>query len=79
MPAGPCGFSIDSRAVRERFNLPEFTGQLFLHAIGAAGHDVVKYALDTYAGDNGAIAVVHPRCECLAVGSLCRIAGAARR
>jgi hypothetical protein len=53
IPAGPCGFSIDSRAVRERFGLPEYTGQLFVHAIGVAGHDVVKYALDTYASDNG--------------------------
>jgi hypothetical protein len=52
--AGPGGFSIDSRAVRERFGLADFTGQLFIHAIGAAGHDVVKYALDTYASDNGA-------------------------
>ena len=51
IPAGPCGFSIDSRVVRERFNLPSFTGQLFMHAIGAVGHDVVKYALDTYAAD----------------------------
>jgi hypothetical protein len=54
VPAGPGGFSIDSRAVRERFGLGDFTGQLFIHAIGAAGHDVVKYALDTYASDNGA-------------------------
>ena len=54
VPAGPGGFSIDSRTVRERFDLPSFTGQLFVHAIGATGHDVVKYALDTYAGDNGA-------------------------
>ena len=46
---GPADFRIDSRAVRERFGLPPFTGQLFVHAIGAAGHDVVKYALDTYA------------------------------
>jgi hypothetical protein len=53
VPAGPCGFSIDSGMVRERFGLPEFTGQLFIHAVGAAGHDVVKYALDTYASDNG--------------------------
>jgi hypothetical protein len=52
VPAGPAGFSIDSRAVRERFGLPPFTGQLFLHVIGAAGHDVVKYALDTYASDS---------------------------
>jgi len=54
VPSGPAGFSIDSRSIRRRFALPEFTGQLFVHAIGAAGHDVVKYALDTYASDNGA-------------------------
>jgi hypothetical protein len=39
---------IDSGAVRARFGLPEFTGQLFLHATGIAGHDAVKYALDIY-------------------------------
>ncbi len=54
VPAGPGGFTIDSHVVRERFRLPEFTGQLFIHAIGAVAHDVVKYALDTYASDNGA-------------------------
>jgi hypothetical protein len=54
LPSGPGGFSIDSRKVRERFGLAPFTGQLFIHAIGVAGHDVVKYALDTYASDNGA-------------------------
>jgi hypothetical protein len=54
LPSGPGGFSIDSRQVRERFGLDPFTGQLFIHAIGVAGHDVVKYALDTYASDNGA-------------------------
>ncbi|MDE2006147.1 MAG: hypothetical protein KGI51_06245, partial [Rhodospirillales bacterium] len=53
LPAGPGGFSIDSREVRARFGLSAFTGQLFLHAIGAAGHDVVKYALDTFASDDG--------------------------
>lgn len=53
VPSGPGGIAIDSREVRRRFELPEFTGQLFVHAIGAAGHDVVKYALDTYAWDGG--------------------------
>jgi hypothetical protein len=53
LPAGPSGFAIDSREVRARFDLPEFTGQLFLHAIGVAGHDVVKYALDTFASAGG--------------------------
>jgi len=42
------GIAIDSAEVRARFGLPEFAGQLFIHVIGAAGHDVVKYALDTY-------------------------------
>ena len=54
LPAGAGGFSIDSRELRARFALPEFTGQLFLHAIGATGHDVVKYALDTFSNDGGA-------------------------
>ncbi|MBN9560642.1 MAG: hypothetical protein J0H14_07935 [Alphaproteobacteria bacterium] len=54
VPRGPGGIVIDSRRVRDRFGLPPFTGQLLIHAIGVAGHDVVKYALDTYASDNGA-------------------------
>lgn len=54
LPTGPGGFSIDSRDIRERLELEAFTGQLFVHAVGVAGHDVVKYALDTYASDNGA-------------------------
>jgi hypothetical protein len=54
LPAGPGGFAIDSREVRARFDLPAFTGQLLVHAIGANGHDVVKYALDTFGPDHGA-------------------------
>jgi len=48
LPAGIGGIAIDSGELRRRFDLPAFTGQLFLHAVGIAGHDVVKYALDTY-------------------------------
>ena len=48
VPEGPAGLALDSAEVRARFDLPAFEGQLFIHAIGAAGHDVVKYALDTY-------------------------------
>jgi hypothetical protein len=48
LPDAAAGLAIDSRAVRARFGLPDFTGQLFLHVIGAKGHDVVKYALDTF-------------------------------
>src|SRR5204863_406426 len=45
--------TIDSREVRARFKLGDFAGQLFIHVAGAAGHDVVKYALDTF-GESGA-------------------------
>lgn len=48
LPAPNASVVFDSQDIRHRFNLPEFTGQLFLHVIGASGHDVVKYALDTY-------------------------------
>ncbi|HUM07377.1 MAG TPA: hypothetical protein VLT37_00725, partial [Acidocella sp.] len=51
--AGAGGYVLDSQEVRKRFGLGPFTGQLFIHATGIAGHDVVKYALDTYATDNG--------------------------
>ncbi|HYE79424.1 MAG TPA: hypothetical protein VEI97_15675, partial [bacterium] len=43
--------TLDSAEVRRRFDLPPFTGQLFVHAIGATGHDMVKYALDTLGGE----------------------------
>jgi hypothetical protein len=45
--------TIDSREVRRRLGLGEFAGQLFLHVAGAAGHDIVKYALDTFGQENG--------------------------
>ncbi len=53
-PPNAGGMVLDSGEIRARFALPAFTGQLFLHAIGVAGHDVVKYALDTFSTDNGA-------------------------
>jgi hypothetical protein len=50
--SSPSAVVLDSREVRRQFSLPEFTGQLFIHVVGAAGHDIVKYALDTF-GDAG--------------------------
>ena len=54
---------IDSREVRARFGLGAFAGQLFIHVVGAAGHDVVKYALDTFgsagAAPDGALSCTH--------------------
>lgn len=60
VPRGESAIVIDSREVRARFGLPPFVGQLFVHAIGVAGHDVVKYALDTYGTDgNASLSVTH--------------------
>lgn len=53
-PSGPGGVTFDSSDIRARFGLGPFTGQLFIHAIGVAGHDVVKYALDTIGNGNEA-------------------------
>ena len=50
---------IDSKRVRARFSLPEFTGQLFVHRVGATGHDVFKYALDTYDDSGAEISCTH--------------------
>ena len=44
----PVGITIDSAEIRERFQLGDFTGQLLVHVLGVKGHDIVKYALDTY-------------------------------
>jgi hypothetical protein len=60
---GVTALTIDSRQVRQRFGLGDFAGQLFIQIVGAAGHDVVKYALDTFgesgpAGD-GALSCTH--------------------
>jgi hypothetical protein len=50
---------IDSREVRRRFALGDFAGQLFLHVAGAAGHDVVKYALDIFGEGDRALSCTH--------------------
>jgi hypothetical protein len=50
---------VDSAEVKQQFSLGEFTGQLFVHVIGAAGHDVVKYALDTYGDDEIQLSCTH--------------------
>ncbi|MEB3702271.1 hypothetical protein Bealeia1_01356 [Candidatus Bealeia paramacronuclearis] len=49
----------DSAEIKKRFSLPDFTGQLFIHHIGAKGHDIVKYALDTYHDDGIGISATH--------------------
>ena len=50
---------IDSARVRDQFDLPEFTGQLFIHVSGVRGHDVVKYALDIESADRAIVTCTH--------------------
>ena len=52
-------FAIDSREVRARFGLGDFTGSLFLHALRVRGHPMVKYALDTFGGDDTVLSATH--------------------
>ena len=59
LPETPGGITIDSAEVCARFGLEEFTGQLFIHAIGVKGHDIVKYALDTYGDDPRDLSCTH--------------------
>lgn len=50
---------VDSNEVKQRFQLPDFTGQLFIHAMNIRGHDIVKYALDTYSDDGAMLSATH--------------------
>ena len=59
LPDGQASVQIDSRAVRERFGIGAFTGQLYIHAVGIAGHDVVKYALDLWSDDGAELSCTH--------------------
>ncbi len=60
VPEGAASLQIDSRTLRATHQLGPFTGQLFIHAIGVAGHDVVKYALDIFAPDGtGSLSCTH--------------------
>jgi len=51
--------TIDSQEIKQRFGLKSFTGSLFVHFTGIAGHDVVKYALDTYGNDDSVLSCTH--------------------
>ncbi len=52
-------FIIDSKDVRAKHKLGDFTGHLFVHAINVAGHDIVKYALDTYGDKEEVLSCTH--------------------
>ena len=48
LPDQGAAIVIDSRDVRKRFDLGPFRGQLFVHAIGIVGHEIIKYILDVF-------------------------------
>jgi len=48
LDANAGSIALDSRAIRKRFNLGDFTGSLFVHVIGTAAHDTLKYAVDVF-------------------------------
>ena len=50
---------IDSAEVRAEHGLDDFTGQLFVHVVNGAGHDIVKYALDTYGDAPSVLSCTH--------------------
>ena len=59
LPGAYATVTIDSAEVRARFGLGEFTGQLFIHVLRVAGHDIVKYALDTYGDADSDLSCTH--------------------
>jgi hypothetical protein len=59
LPDAQSAVVIDSRAVRDKFGLGPFCGQLFIHAVGVKGHDVVKYALDVWRDDGSMMSCTH--------------------
>ncbi|MDP9128048.1 MAG: hypothetical protein M3N08_07310, partial [Pseudomonadota bacterium] len=59
LPPANATVVFDSAEIRARHKLPEFIGQLFIHIIGAAGHDIVKYALDTYGDERTVLSCTH--------------------
>jgi hypothetical protein len=59
LPNRQASITIDSADIRERFGLGDFIGQLFIHAVGIRGHDVVKYALDVWRDDGSVVTCTH--------------------
>ena len=59
LPPANATYAIDSREVRKKFGLGDFCGSLFIHAVRIAGHDIVKYALDTFGDEETVLSCSH--------------------
>lgn len=51
--------TIDSRDIKARFKLEDFTGSLFMHGIKIIGHDIVKYVCDVFDSTGKIHSVTH--------------------
>ena len=59
LPGANATYVLDSREIKKRFGLGDFTGSLFMHAIRIKGHDIVKYAVDTFGDDEAVLSCTH--------------------
>jgi hypothetical protein len=59
LPDQGAAIVIDSRDVRKRFDLGPFRGQLFVHAIGIVGHEIIKYVLDVFSDGYQTLSCTH--------------------
>ena len=50
---------IDSSEIKKRFNLPNFTGSLYMHAQHIVAHDIIKYVCDLYNDEGTTLTVTH--------------------
>lgn len=58
LPAAGGGLNLSSRDVCAHFGLQHFDGTLFIHLVGGAGHDLIKYGLDFFKAD-GSLTATH--------------------
>jgi hypothetical protein len=59
LPRNGGGWSLDSRELCAAFGLTTFTGTLYMHVIGTAGHDLMKYAIDVFSQDGQQLSATH--------------------
>jgi hypothetical protein len=59
LPQSGGGWSLDSRTLCATYGLEHFTGTLYMHVIGTAGHDLMKYAIDVFSADGQALSATH--------------------
>jgi hypothetical protein len=59
LPAHGGGWSLDSHDLCAAYGLSVFTGTVYMHIIGTAGHDLMKYAIDVFSIDGQQLSATH--------------------